>query len=245
MGLVELPFIYQVMKSKQAGNERPTFLITVTMYKDKKREEKPKRNLFFSCDTEEERDKWIFAIDYLKTRAIYEAYAKKNTLANFISTNKPEETKHDEDGGDRDHSDLLYDFGEHLRTMTTNRAASVGLAHRALSSNNMSVLGRKSSVIKPQVEMKNLSAPDLVEKLKLLYKLGMTSFLHHLDQRHFKTKAVIAKTASGKQGQAQEPMQFPAQLYSWAYTDEIEEANASVERVKNTTGGSVKSGGSG
>lgn len=38
----------------------------------------PKRDIAFSCDTEEARDKWIIAIDFLKTKAIYDAYAKKN-----------------------------------------------------------------------------------------------------------------------------------------------------------------------
>lgn len=85
MGLVELPFIYAVVKSKQSGNERPAFMISVTMFMDKKGEEKPKRDFFFSCEDEATRDKWMIAIDYLKTRAIYDAYAKKNTFVNFIS----------------------------------------------------------------------------------------------------------------------------------------------------------------
>ena len=85
LGRVELPFIYAIVKSKQAGNTRPSFMISVTMYYDKKDEEQRKRDIFFSCDTEEARDRWMIAIDYLKTRAIYDAYAKKNTLVNFLS----------------------------------------------------------------------------------------------------------------------------------------------------------------
>lgn len=91
MGQVNLPFIYEVVKSKQAGNERPSFMISVTMYLDKKREEKSKRDIFFSCDTEQARDQWVVAIDYLKTRAIYDAYAKKNTLVSFINHEGEEE----------------------------------------------------------------------------------------------------------------------------------------------------------
>lgn len=60
-------------------------MISVTMYYDRKKEEKPKRDIFFSCNTPQERDKWMIAIDYLKTRAIFDAYAKKNSLVNFIS----------------------------------------------------------------------------------------------------------------------------------------------------------------
>ena len=60
-------------------------MISVTMYFGKKDVEQGKRDIFFSCDTEEARDRWMIAIDYLKTRAIYDAYAKKNTLVNFMS----------------------------------------------------------------------------------------------------------------------------------------------------------------
>lgn len=84
MGCVKLPFIYDVVRSKQVRNEKPSFMISVTMYYDRKKDEKPKRDIYFSCDSAEERDKWIIAIDYLKTRAIFDAYAKKNTLVNFI-----------------------------------------------------------------------------------------------------------------------------------------------------------------
>ena len=114
MGLVNLPFIYEVVKSKQAGNERPSFMISVTMYLDKKGEEKPKRDIFFSCDTEQARDQWMVAIDYLKTRAIYDAYAKKNTLVSFIN-HEAEEEQDKEEHNERDLSNLLYDFGEQLK----------------------------------------------------------------------------------------------------------------------------------
>ena len=60
-------------------------MISVTMYLDKGKNEKPKRDIYFSCDSAEERDKWMIAIDYLKTRAIFDAYAKKNKVVNFIS----------------------------------------------------------------------------------------------------------------------------------------------------------------
>ena len=86
MGEVELNFIYQVMKSSQVRNERPTFLISVTMYK-KNGKEMPKRDIAFSCDTEEARDKWIIAIDFLKTKAIYDEYAKKNQCVNLAMQN--------------------------------------------------------------------------------------------------------------------------------------------------------------
>ena len=63
---------------------------------------------------------------------------------------------------------------------------------------------RKGSIFRQTVgglESQKVTAHDLLPKLKLLYKVGMVSFTHHLEQKNFKTKAVIAKTASGgKQG---------------------------------------------
>lgn len=51
----------------------------------------------------------------------------------------------------------------------------------------------------------------------------MVSFTHHLKQNNFKTKAVIAKTASGgKQGAEIPQMQFPNAL-DWNAGAEIDE----------------------
>lgn len=76
----------------------------------------------------------MIAIDYLKTRAIYDAYAKKNTLVNFInSSSKNEEKKQDEDN-ERDLSDLLYDFGDQLKTSTLSLTNTAGV--RALQNNS-------------------------------------------------------------------------------------------------------------
>ena len=41
-------------------------------------EEKGKREFFFSCDDVLTRDKWMIAIDFLKTKAVYDAYSRKN-----------------------------------------------------------------------------------------------------------------------------------------------------------------------
>lgn len=91
-------------------------MISVTMYYDKNDVEQRKRDIWFSCDREEDRDRWMIAIDYLKTRAIYDAYAKKNTLVNFLSNNNEDEKKDEHE--DRDLSNLLYDFGEQLKAGT-------------------------------------------------------------------------------------------------------------------------------
>ena len=51
-------------------------MIGVTMWTDKRKEEKGKRDFFFSCDDILTRDKWMIAIDFLKTKAVYDAWWK-------------------------------------------------------------------------------------------------------------------------------------------------------------------------
>ena len=49
-------------------------MLSTTIWTDKKGREKGKREFFFSCDTEHLRDKWMIAIDFLKTKATYDVY---------------------------------------------------------------------------------------------------------------------------------------------------------------------------
>ena len=66
-------------------------MISVTMFKDKKGNYIIKsRDIIFSCDSDEARDKWIISIEYLKTKAIYDAYAAKNRNIGFNQT-KPDD----------------------------------------------------------------------------------------------------------------------------------------------------------
>ena len=64
-------------------NDRPTFMLSVTMWTNKKGEDKGRREFFFSCDDEILRDKWMIAIDYLKTKAIYDSYTQRNRNIDF------------------------------------------------------------------------------------------------------------------------------------------------------------------
>ena len=75
-----------------------------------------------------------------------------------------------------------------------------------------------------------MTAHELLPKLGLLYKIGMTSLLHHLDQKNFKTRTVVAKNASSKQGAVFERMQFPM-LQHWDAKQVIKE-NLPVEMEK-------------
>ena len=53
------------------------------MWTNKKGEDKGRREFFFSCQNEIMRDKWMIAIDFLKTKAIYDAYTSKNRNIDF------------------------------------------------------------------------------------------------------------------------------------------------------------------
>ena len=71
-GCAKLQDILEVTKLNLKGG-RPSFRMKVFKYdSNNKKEEAGKRNLTFSCDTVFTRDKWIAAIDYLKTRGIYD-----------------------------------------------------------------------------------------------------------------------------------------------------------------------------
>ena len=83
-------FIYDVVSIKMKDNS-PSFRISVSVHINEKGKEAGKRDITFSCHSPQDRDRWIAAIDYLKTRSIYDAYAKKNTLVNFLGHDKKEE----------------------------------------------------------------------------------------------------------------------------------------------------------
>ena len=55
-----------------------------------------KRHVIFTCPTAQNRDKWYAAIEYLKTKSIYDSYSKNNSLVNFMCL-AAEEEKKDED----------------------------------------------------------------------------------------------------------------------------------------------------
>lgn len=167
-------------------------MIGVTMWTDKRKEEKGKRDFFFSCDDILTRDKWMIAIDFLKTKAVYDAYSRKNRDVQFENNiqEKKEEVNHEEI--DRvDMASLLYDFGSHLKGETkfltkpnpTSLAANMGNMAQTLATMQknenfnknprMSVLRHTAS----QQDNKQLSAHELVPKLRLLYTAGMTAFM--------------------------------------------------------------------
>ena len=86
-GAVKLPFIFEVDKFT-VKNKCDSFRLGVSLYEQRGKEHAGKRDLIFTCKNPFERDKWIAGIDYLKTRAIYEAYQKNNRLVSFMTSVK-------------------------------------------------------------------------------------------------------------------------------------------------------------
>ena len=103
------------------------FVLSVSMHFNKKHQEAGRRFITFACETEQQRDKWMAAIEYLKTRAIYDQYAKRKHIVHFLKPATNEYLLADENGGERDVSDLLYNFGDKLKqaSIQTSSMASV------------------------------------------------------------------------------------------------------------------------
>ena len=69
---------------------------------------------------------------------------------------------------------------------------------------------RASSAIqmKPPVNNSNLKADDIHNKLSLLYKVGMTSFMHHLHKINLKNPNAVGVSHAQKK-EVEEVMQYP------------------------------------
>ena len=196
LGSIELRFIYNVIKSYQDHNDRPAFMLGATMWTDKKGEEKSKREFFFSCHDVLTRDKWMIAIEFLKTKAVYDAYSAKNSNVNFtLKAHDQEEEQNHEEEHRVDMASLLYDFGPNLKSETrayvqknpSSLAANMGNMAQALATMQKSESFSKNprmSVLRQQSTAENreskLSAAELVPKLRLLYTTGIIAFTQHV-----------------------------------------------------------------
>ena len=68
-----------------------------------------------------------------------------------------------------DIKDLLYDFGGKVKANTMQ-----GMVAKRVPTANM----RRATAVTAEWFQSPLKATDLVERLRLLYKVGMTSFIH-------------------------------------------------------------------
>jgi hypothetical protein len=75
------------------------------------------RDFFFACDTDLQMEDWIITIEFLRTKAVYDAYAQKNIPVQFPLKSTQDNKKLEES---KDWNSLLYDFGGQLKQQTNN-----------------------------------------------------------------------------------------------------------------------------
>lgn len=88
IGSTNLTYMYEVMKVPSQGCkdqvELWAFQMAFSDHQSRKSLHAGRRTIIIACRSELIRDRWLAAIEYLKTKAIFDAYAKKNTLVNFM-----------------------------------------------------------------------------------------------------------------------------------------------------------------
>ena len=63
------------MASKLVRGENAAFSLSTSCWFGKKQEENSSRDFYFACKEEHDRDKWVITIEFLRTKAVYDAYA--------------------------------------------------------------------------------------------------------------------------------------------------------------------------
>ena len=178
----------------------PSICLGVSMHETSRKKEAGKQDIIFAYHAIQDRDKWTAAIDYLKTRAIYHAYAKKNKLVSLGMINECKAEHEDKiESPQMDINSLLYDFGDNFKQMTqtgqmlppmmqqTQSSTLRGRTPTVLRADSIfrkgtTLMNRRRSIQQNNFLNYDVKAPDLTSKLYLLYKVSMTSFLHHLDR---------------------------------------------------------------
>jgi hypothetical protein len=67
----------------KAGSSKCFSISTATWYSGKSSKEKDKRDFYFATESVNDRDEWIAAIEFLRTKAIYENFARQNCAVSF------------------------------------------------------------------------------------------------------------------------------------------------------------------
>lgn len=156
------------------------------------------------------RDKWLAAIDFLKLRAIYESYKSKNSLVNFFM-GASEEVKRDGEDDQRDMNELLYDFGGKYKTQSSMAQNIVGMegAKKHQKGKGSFFYRRGTAIMSDLGSVKPPKATELVEKLRLLYEVSITSFLHQLNNSSLRDKEQVFTSDEEVERM---PMQYPNDL---------------------------------
>jgi hypothetical protein len=95
--------------SKLESGNQAAFSISTSQWYDKTRQEQGMRDFYFACPSTYQMDDWMITIEFLRTKAVYDAYAQKNIPVQFPLRTGAHITKRKEER--KDFQTLLYDFG--------------------------------------------------------------------------------------------------------------------------------------
>ena len=84
LGSIQIQFIYQTVASTlDKGGNSSAFSISTSQWIDKNGVENGMRDFFFACSSDYEMEDWLITIEFLRTKAVYDAYASKNIPIQF------------------------------------------------------------------------------------------------------------------------------------------------------------------
>jgi len=66
----------------ETGNSA-AFSISTSQWFDKSQQEMGMRDFYFACPSNYDMEDWIITIEFLRTKAVYDAYAQKNIPVQF------------------------------------------------------------------------------------------------------------------------------------------------------------------
>ena len=147
--------------------EKPSFSISTTSWFNKLQQDEGQRDFFFACDNILQLEKWIITIEYLRTRAVFDAYTQKHVAVSFGSHNDALKDGHQKSSSGKD--SLLFDFSKSLKSNNKGQ----GKERKQHNLNASGITATRES--KGKVE-------SLAAKLKTLYGVGIVTFSHHLQQ---------------------------------------------------------------
>jgi len=240
VGRVKLAFIFQVAKLPNRKDHLKWCLeLSVSMYRNRKREKCGSRSVVVSFESEPESDKWVAAIEYLKMRAILTEYAKKNSLVNFIG----EETRQKEVEADQNTQGKFQNphenFGRNFRI-------DVGSFARDASVNSIKKQKMPSSFKKysfnrdkQDVGSDNVSSncvDDLSAKLRLLYQISMTSFLDQVGGTLRDERVRLVTREQSELSQTKKPPQLQSWNINNAIKAELGLEISESERMRTSVG---------
>jgi hypothetical protein len=110
-----------VASRMNTGNSTAFSISTSNWIKKRGGRDKGQRDFFYAAKTVVERDEWMAAIDFMRTKAMYEAYAAKNIPIKFPLQNEGEELSDEEEYNT---NEIMYDFGKNFKQTLTGIAPS-------------------------------------------------------------------------------------------------------------------------